>query len=124
MIIATFLVAVAGGIGAALRFTINGIVHRHVRTNYPVAMFLINVSGSFLLGLITGLTAGRILPEQLGLYVGVGTVGGFTAFSTTSFQTLRLLQERQVWLAIANSFGMLALAVIVAGFGLWLGRAL
>lgn len=124
MIIATFLVAVAGGVGAALRFAINGIVHRHILTNYPVAMFLINVAGSFLLGLITGLTSGRILPEQLGLYAGVGLVGGFTAFSTTSFQTLRLLQERRVWLAIANSFGMLALAVIVAGLGLWLGRAL
>lgn len=124
MIIGTVFVALAGGIGAALRLAVNGFVHRRILTNYPVAMFLINVTGSFLLGLITGLTAGRILPEQLGLYAGVGMVGGFTAFSTTSFQTLRLLQERRMWLAIANSFGMLAVAVIVAGFGLWLGRAL
>jgi CrcB protein len=51
-------------------------------------------------------------------------VGGFTAFSTTSFQTLRLLQEHRIWLAIANSFGMLAIAIIVAAIGLWLGRAL
>src|SRR5690606_34501742 len=101
---------------------VNGIVHRRVRTDYPVAMFIINVTGSFLLGLITGLTAGHILPEQLGLYAGVGMVGGFTAFSTTSFQTLRLLQERRVWLAVVNSFGMRALAVVVAGLGLWLGR--
>jgi CrcB protein len=51
-------------------------------------------------------------------------VDGFTAFSTTSFQTLRLLHEQRIWLAIANSFGMLALAVIMAGCGLWLGRSL
>lgn len=124
MILATCLVGLAGGIGAALRLAVNGVVHRRILTNYPVAMFLINVTGSFLLGLITGLTAGHILPEQLGLYIGVGMVGGFTAFSTTSFQTLRLLQERRIWLAIANSFGMLAVAVIVAGLGLWLGRVL
>lgn len=124
MILGALLVALAGGVGAAIRLAVNGIVHRRIRTNYPVAMFIINVTGSFLLGLITGLTAGHILPEQLGLYVGVGTVGGFTAFSTTSFQTLRLLQERRVWLAITNSFGMLALAVVAAGLGLWFGRAL
>ncbi len=122
MIVSILLVALAGGLGAALRLAVNGIVHRRVRTDYPVAMFIINVTGSFLLGLITGLTAGHILPEQLGLYAGVGMVGGFTAFSTTSFQTLRLLQERRVWLAVVNSFGMLALAVVVAGLGLWLGR--
>lgn len=122
MIPGMLLVAIAGGAGAALRLAVNGVVHRRVRTNYPVAMFIINVTGSFLLGLITGLTAGHILPEQLGLYAGVGMVGGFTAFSTTSFQTLRLLQERRVGLAVMNSFGMLALAVLVAALGLWLGR--
>ncbi|WP_341953521.1 CrcB family protein [Salinibacterium sp. TMP30] len=70
------------------------------------------------------MAAAHILPEELGLYAGVGMVGGFTAFSTTSFQTLRLLHEHRIWLAIANSFGMLALAVIMAACGLWLGRSL
>jgi CrcB protein len=87
-------------------------------------MSIINVSGSFVLGLATGLTAGHVLSEQWSLLIGVGLVGGFTAFSTTSFQTLRLLQERRLWLAFANSFGMIALAVLVAGLGMWLGRAL
>lgn len=122
MIISTLLVALAGGLGAALRLAVNGLVHRRVRTDYPAAMFVINVTGSFLLGLVTGLAAGHVLPEQLGLYAGVGMVGGFTAFSTTSFQTLRLLQERRIRLAVMNSFGMLVLAVVVAGVGLWLGR--
>lgn len=122
MILVTLLVALAGAAGAALRLTVNGLVHRRIRTNYPVAMFIINVAGSFLLGVIIGLTAGHILPEQLGLYAGVGMVGGFTAFSTTSFQTLRLLQERRIALAVLNSFGMLAAAVLVAGLGMGLGR--
>lgn len=54
--------------------------------------------------------------------IGAGFVGGFTAFSTTSFQTLRLVQEGRWWSAIANSFGMVTLSVVVAGLGLWLGR--
>ncbi|MEO6944941.1 MAG: CrcB family protein [Lacisediminihabitans sp.] len=123
-IVTTCLLSVAGGIGAALRLALNGFVHSRVRPNYPVAMSIINVTGSFVLGLVTGLAAGRVLPELWSLFIGVGLVGGFTAFSTTSFQTLRLLQERRVWLALANSFGMIAVAVIVAGLGLWLGRVL
>ncbi|MEO7349815.1 MAG: CrcB family protein [Terrimesophilobacter sp.] len=120
----SLLVAIGGGIGAALRLSINGAVHRRVRPTYPVAMSLINTSGAFLLGLISGLLASHVLPEEWGLGLGVGLVGGFTAFSTTSFHSLRLLQERRVWAAIANSLGMLAVAAILAGLGLWLGRAI
>lgn len=120
----SLLVAVGGGIGAALRLGVNGAVHRHVRPTYPVALTLINTVGAFLLGVVTGLMATHVLPQDLALGLGTGLVGGFTAFSTTSFHSLRLLQDRRVWAAIANSFGMLAVAVILAGFGLWLGRSL
>lgn len=120
----TILVAVGGGLGAALRLILNGAIHRRVRPTYPVAMSLINTVGSFVLGLVTGLLASHLLPESLGLGLGVGLVGGFTAFSTTSFHTLRLLQDRRVWAALANGFGMVVVAVILAGLGLWLGRSL
>jgi fluoride exporter len=120
----TCLAAAGGGVGAALRLGLNGVVHRHVRPNYPVAMTIINVTGSFVLGLVTGLTSRGAVPDRWSLIVGVGLVGGFTAFSTTSLQTLRLVQERRIWLALANSFGMIALAVVMAGLGIWLGRTL
>ena len=54
----------------------------------------------------------------------MGLVGGFTAFSTTSLQTLRLVQERRIGLALANSFGMISLAVLMAALGIWLGHTL
>lgn len=119
----TCLLAVAGGIGAALRLALNGFVHQHIHPNYQWRCSIINISGSFVLGLVSGLAAGRVLPEQSSLLIGVALVGGFTAFSTTSFQTLRLLQEGRVWPAVANSFGMIAAAVTVAGLGIWLDRA-
>lgn len=120
----TVLVALGGGVGAALRLGVNGAIHRRVRPTYPVALTLINTVGAFLLGLITGLLATHVLPEALGLGLGTGLVGGFTAFSTTSFHSLRLLQDRRVWAAIMNSFGMLVVSVVLAGLGLWLGRVL
>lgn len=119
----SLLVAIGGGIGAAMRLAINGAIHRRVRPTYPVALTLINTIGAFFLGFITGLLATHVLPEGVGLGLGVGLVGGFTAFSTTSFHSLRLLQDRRVGAAIANSFGMLAVAVVLAGLGLWLGRS-
>lgn len=118
------LVAIAGGVGAALRLALNGAIHRRVRPEYPIAMTIINLSGSFVLGLLAGLAAGRIVPDSWAIVIGAGMVGGFTAFSTTSFQTLRLVQERRWWAAVANSFGMLVVAVVLAGFGLWLGRVI
>ncbi len=122
--VTALLVAAAGGAGAALRLAVNGAVHRRVRPEYPIAMTIINLSGSFVLGLLAGLAGGALLPESVAIIVGAGLVGGFTAFSTTSFQTLRLIQEKRWWSAVANSFGMIVVAVIVAGLGLWLGRVL
>ncbi|HMM82219.1 MAG TPA: CrcB family protein [Terrimesophilobacter sp.] len=124
MMFTTLVVAVAGGIGAALRLALNVTVHGKVPTRYPVALTIINVSGSFVLGLISGLAGSHLLTPEWGVVLGVGLVGGYTAFSTTSFQTLRLVQERRWWAAVSNSFGMIVVAVIVAGLGLWLGRSL
>ena len=124
MTLQILFVALGGGIGAALRLALNGAIHRRVRGRYPVALTIINISGSFLLGLISGLAGAHVLTGELGIELGVGLVGGFTAFSTTSFQTLRLVQERRWLAAVANSFGMLVAAVLFAGLGLLLGRAL
>ena len=123
MILQILLVAVGGGIGAALRLAVNGAIHRRVRGRYPVSLTVINISGSFFLGLIAGLAGSHVLTGELGIELGVGLVGGFTAFSTTSFQTLRLVQERRWWAATANSFGMVAMAVLAAGLGLMVGRS-
>jgi fluoride exporter len=116
------LVAIGGGFGAALRLAVNGAIHRRVRPEYPVAMTVINLVGSFLLGFVTGLASGLFIPDSWSIVLGTGAIGGFTAFSTTSFHTLRLLQEQRWWAAVANSFGMIVVAVLLAGLGLWLGR--
>lgn len=118
------LIAFAGGVGAALRLVLNGAISRLTSGSYPVAMTIINVTGSFVLGLVAGMADVHLLPGHWSLYLGVGLVGGFTAFSTTSFQTLRLVQEHRWWSAALNSFGMLVAAIAVAGLGMWVGRDL
>ena len=87
----------------------------------PWGTILINVSGSLVLGFLTGLTAGRLLPETWHLIIGTGFLGGYTTFSTASVETVRLAQERRWAASLANALGTLALATGAAGLGLWLG---
>lgn len=118
------LVALAGGLGAASRLLLDGIIRSRVSGGFPWATIVINVTGSLMLGFLAGLGAGQLISDGWSAVVGVGFLGGYTTFSTASFETVRLLQERK-WLAGAlNGLGVLAVTVIVAGLGLWLGSSL
>lgn len=116
-------VAVAGGIGAGCRFVIDGLVRARVATRFPAGTMIINLSGSFLLGLLAGLvTAG--LPSQALILAGTGFLGGYTTLSSASVETLRLIQERQPAAVVVNGLGMVAVATALAFLGLIIGRAL
>ncbi|MCO5294247.1 MAG: fluoride efflux transporter CrcB [Homoserinimonas sp.] len=121
------LLALAGGIGAAARFTLDGVI-RTTRSfggrALPWGTILINISGSLLLGFIVGLAAARLLPVELGAIIGSGFLGGYTTFSTASFETVWLIQERKFAAALVNGFGSLVGSCCAAAFGLWLGSLL
>ena len=114
-------VSLAGGTGAALRLFLDGVVRARVKTTLPLGTLLINVLGSLLLGVITGLTLAMWLPEAWHLVLGGGLMGGFTTFSTASVETVRLAQARRSYATLANGLGMLVLSVACAFLGLWLG---
>lgn len=116
--------SLAGGVGAACRLMLDGLVKGRVRTSYPLGTTIINVTGSFLLGLVTGLALSHALPQEWRLILGTGFLGGYTTFSTASFETVRLAQEGRWRAALVNAFGMLAGAVLAAALGLWLGGML
>lgn len=114
-------VALAGGLGATCRLVLDGILKARVRVAYPLGTTVINITGSFLLGLVTGLAVTHLLPPEWRAIIGVGFIGGYTTFSTASFETVRLAQEGRYTAAVSNGFGMLAGALVAAGLGLWLG---
>ena len=115
------LLAVAGGVGAAARFLADALVARHNPFRVPLGTMLINITGSLLLGLLTGLlTLGP--PESTSAMVravlGTGFCGGYTTFSTASVETVRL------WIAEGRNTGLgyaaatLVGSVAAAGVGL------
>ena len=117
------LIMIAGGLGAVARFVIDGAVRSRFEPAIPLGTVLINVSGSLVLGLVAGLTLSHALPEAAQLVVGTGFLGGYTTFSTASFETVRLVQDRRLRAALLNGFGTLLTTTLAAALGLIIGIA-
>lgn len=115
------LVCLAGGVGAALRFVVDGTIRARVRLTYPLATTIINVTGSLFLGLLTGIAMAHGVPQRWHMAVGTGLLGGYTTFSTASFETIRLVEDRRYVAALVNGIGMLVLAVTAAAVGIAAG---
>jgi CrcB protein len=114
--------ALAGGVGAGLRYLVDRLLTPAGGARFPVGILVVNVSGSFVLGVVTGL--GSAIAPELSLVLGLGLLGGYTTFSTVSVETVLLAQRRRWRDAALNLFGTLVLAAIGAGLGLWLGAVL
>ena len=108
----------AGGFGALMRFIVDGIVRTFLGRAFPWGTLFINISGSFVLGFITGLVMQSHIATDMKLIIGTGFCGGYTTFSTVSFETVRLLEESRYKAAALNSIGTLALALLGAAIGL------
>ena len=118
------LAALAGGVGAAARFVLDSLLRARIPVRYPVGTALINVSGSLLVGLVTGLATASLLSPELQVVLGVGLLGGYTTFSTASVETVRLVRDRRPRAALAHSLGLLVTCTAGAALGLAAGLAL
>lgn len=117
-------VAACGGLGAATRFAIDSAILNRMRMSFPWVTFAINISGSFALGLLTAWLSGALEAPAWVLLLGAGYLGGYTTFSTTSYDTVRLLKERRFVASFLNLFGTLMAGVGAAAFGLYCGSLL
>lgn len=116
-------IGAGGALGAVARHAVNHLVHqRQLSATFPTGIFLINIAGSFAIGLLAGLLAGnRVdLSPTLRAFVVVGFLGGFTTFSAFSLDTLALARTGHAGQAVLNVAGQvgLSLAGVWAGFKL------
>lgn len=122
----TLLIALCGGAGATARFVLDAEVRRRFRGGFPVGTFLINVLGSFLLGVLTGaLThqAGWLSPTAKAA-LGTGFCGGFTTFSTAAVGTARLWATTGRAEGVRYAVATAAVSLLAAFLGLALGAGL
>lgn len=117
------LAALAGGLGATARYALDSRITAHVGGAFPCGTFIINVTGAFLLGVVTGATNASLLPEPWSVVLGLGFLGGYTTFSTASVQAAELFARRRARLAVGYAVGMLAAALAAGLLGLALFSA-
>ncbi len=114
------LVMVAAGVGAPLRYVVDQAVQHRWPGAFPAGTLTVNLSGSFLLGLLTGVAAHHGLAQQAVTVLGTGLLGAYTTFSTFSYETVRLLEDGAVAEAALTVAGGLALGLAAAAAGLGL----
>jgi CrcB protein len=113
-------VALVAGLGAVARYVVDTVVQRRYGGAFPLGTLSINVVGSFVLGLVTGLAAHHGLNGRTAIIVGVGFCGGFTTFSTWMWESLVLTRAHAVRAAAVNMFGSVVLGLLAAAAGLGL----
>ena len=118
-----FYIGIFGGLGCVARYLASGWTYLLLGRSLPYGTLLVNVVGSFLLGLLMtfGLRSTLLSPEvRIGLTVGF--MGGFTTFSTFSYETLRLLEDGSFWHAGMNIFLNILLCLLFSLLGVLVAR--
>lgn len=107
--------------GSVMRYGISEYITRALATQHPVGTFVVNIVGSFILGLVLGLSqSGEVLSESRKLFFAVGFCGGFTTFSSFAFENFSMIQSQQFFLSVmyAGVSLVLGLSAVYGGLRL------
>jgi len=111
-------IALAGALGAPARYLVDGFVIDKTEAGLPLGTFLVNVSGSFVLGVLTGLALYHAFPSTPKTILGTGFCGAYTTFSSFTYETVRLAEQGAHRSALWTLLGSLVVPALAAGLGL------
>jgi fluoride exporter len=112
------LVALAGASGAVARYVVHSLVQSRVRGLFPLGTVVINLSGSLVLGFLAGLVIYHGMDPDVRTIVGTGFLGGYTTFSSYSYETLGLVEDGAPVAALGNAIGSVVAGLAAAAAGL------
>ena len=119
------LVGVGGFIGANVRYWLGAWIDQNFGLRFPLGTFIINLSGSLILGFVATLALERALIDpRWRLAIAVGFVGAYTTFSTFTYESIKLIESGSYGLAALNVFASTLLGLIGAAIGIAIARAI
>lgn len=118
--IAFIVIGVGGALGAMARYALSTFIYQKYLHTFPWGTFIVNTLGCFLLGIAYVLGMEYFSSSNIRLFVMVGFLGAFTTFSTFSIETLNILKDGQIKIALSYGFGSLFFCLLAV----WLGVAM
>jgi len=119
------LISFGAILGANLRYWVGAWAGQKFGSGFPLGTLLINVIGSFLIGLFMTLATEKLLLDpRWRLFFAVGFLGAFTTFSTFTYESITLLMSGEWINGLLNLFGSLLLGIVAVGLGVWIGKLL
>jgi fluoride exporter len=114
-----------GGVaGALLRYVTSGAINQFMGVSFPYGTFMVNMVGSFLIGLLWGLSEEIAVSPNLRLFLFVGFLGSFTTFSTFTLETMNYLRDNNARTAIANILISNIVGIILVFTGILISKFL
>ena len=112
------LLFAGGGAGTVLRYLISSFSGRLFSSGFPIGTAVVNLSGSFAIGLLWSLTEFINVSPNLRAFVFIGFIGGYTTFSTFMLENLNLMRNNEIKGMIANIIvsNVLGIILVIAGF--------
>jgi fluoride exporter len=118
------LVGLAAALGAVSRYLVDQAVSNKWESGFPWGTWVINVTGSFALGLLTGLALHHGLSAHVVSVLGTGICGGYTTFSTFTVESVRLAEDGSLAAAAGNIAGSITAGLLAAAAGLGIALAI
>ncbi|MCT3744680.1 fluoride efflux transporter CrcB [Elizabethkingia anophelis] len=118
-----FLIGLGGAIGSICRYLLQMLIRKQWATTFPLGTFAINILGCFIIGILYGLTTKNTgIPEEWRLFLIVGVCGGFTTFSSYSYESIMLLRNGDYLYFFAYVILSVAIGLLATFLGMMLIR--
>jgi CrcB protein len=123
-VILALVVGIGGSLGAMSRYMVDGTIQDRSTGSLPVGTLTVNLAGSVVMGFVTGLFVFAGISHEWVAVIGTGFCGGLTTWSAASWETVRLIEERELSSAVVTALGGLVASCLMAGAGFLLAYAI